>query len=193
MKLTCLNPLWVKKLSIVTATAAAMTLGIGSAASAATFTNPSNGHQYFLTTTDSWTGAQSQAVAAGGNLVTINDAAENNWLVSTFGGVERLWIGFTDVVQEGAFKWISGQPVTYTNWAPGEPNNFAGSEDYAFTNWNIAGIWNDSSGGFGGNRKLGGIVEVEPSKSVPEPATLGGILLVGTVSMFLKKKKLAAA
>ncbi|MBE9072706.1 Calx-beta domain-containing protein [Microcystis sp. LEGE 08355] len=97
---------------------------------------------YYLTTATTWTDAQAQAQAIGGNLVTINDAAENQFLVNAFGGSEYLWIGFTDAVQEGNWQWINGEPVTYTNWASGEPNN-SGNEDYAGLNWGGIGRWND--------------------------------------------------
>jgi hypothetical protein len=66
----------------------------------------------------------STSASNGRNLVTINDAAENQFLVNAFGGNELFWIGFTDAVQEGNWQWINGEPVTYTNWASGEPNNF---------------------------------------------------------------------
>jgi hypothetical protein len=108
----------LKNLPMTAAGAALVALGMGSAAQAATFTNPANGNQYFLTTSTTWTDAQAQAVAAGGNLVTINDAAEQNWLSNVFGTTELFWIGLTDRVTEGVFQWVSGQPVTYTNWAP---------------------------------------------------------------------------
>ncbi|BBH40871.1 hypothetical protein myaer102_34570 [Microcystis viridis NIES-102] len=97
---------------------------------------------YYLTTATTWTDAQVQAQAMGGNLVTINDAAENQFLVNAFGGNELFWIGFTDAVQEGNWQWINGEPVTYTNWASGEPNN-SGNEDYASLNWGGIGRWND--------------------------------------------------
>jgi GH24 family phage-related lysozyme (muramidase) len=64
-----------------------------------------------------WTQAQAQAVSFGGNLVTVNDAAENQFLVNTFGNLNR-WIGLTDEVVEGQFKWVNGEAVTYTNWIP---------------------------------------------------------------------------
>ncbi len=89
---------------------------------------------YYLTTATTWTDAQAQAQAMGGNLVTINDAAENQFLVNAFGGSELFWIGLNDVAQEGVFKWINGEPVTYTNWNSGEPNNY-GNEDYVHFNW----------------------------------------------------------
>jgi Ca2+-binding RTX toxin-like protein len=101
-----------------------------------------NNKFYTLSNAGSWTQAQAQAVRLGGNLVTVNDAAENQFLVNTFGGAESLWIGLTDEVTEGAFKWANGEALTYTNWYPGEPNN-AGNEDYAEFNFGSAGRWND--------------------------------------------------
>jgi len=109
------------------------------------FSNPIfsyNNKFYTLSNAGSWTQAQAQAVSLGGNLVTVNDAAENQFLVNTFGGSESLWIGLTDQVTEGAFTWANGEAVTYTNWFPGEPNN-AGNEDYAEFNFGSAGRWND--------------------------------------------------
>jgi len=101
-----------------------------------------NGKFYLLSNAATWKEAQAQAVSLGGNLVTVNDAAENQFLVNTFGGTERLWIGLTDEVTEGIFQWANGEAVTYTNWAPDEPNN-ANNEDYAEFNLGGAGKWND--------------------------------------------------
>ena len=58
----------------------------------------------------------------GGHLVTVKDGAEQAWLVATFGGGSLYWIGFSDIAAEGSWMWVSGEPVTYTNWAGGEPN-----------------------------------------------------------------------
>ncbi len=44
-----------------------------------------NGHNYQLTTSaGSWVQAEAAAVALGGHLVTINNAAEQNFIVTTF-------------------------------------------------------------------------------------------------------------
>jgi len=137
--------------------------------------NPANNHLYYLLAPGTWTSSQAQAVALGGNLVTINDAAENNWVYATFGGMNKpLWIGLTDQASEGNFSWISGEPVTYTNWSPGEPNDNQG-EDYAYiVEANpvlnlIPGKWNDypDAGDVYSLRSVYGVAEV-----VPEPSTL---------------------
>ncbi|MFN9600786.1 MAG: lectin-like protein, partial [Dolichospermum sp.] len=101
-----------------------------------------NGSIYRLTTAGTWQQAQAQARNLGGNLVTVNNQAEQDWLVSTFGLWEQ-WIGLTDEVTEGQFRWASGETSTYTNWAPGQPDNGGGNEDYAGMNWGGAGKWND--------------------------------------------------
>ncbi len=81
------------------------------------------GHTYFLLTGNTWTGSQDEAVSLGGNLVTVNDQEEQNFLYSTFAfdPAKYLWIGLNDAASNGDYTWISGEPVTYTNWAGGEP------------------------------------------------------------------------
>jgi Ca2+-binding RTX toxin-like protein len=117
-----------------------------------TFSNSS----YYLTTASSWTNSQAQAKAMGGNLVTINSKAEQDLLFTIFGKNESFWTGLNDAKQEGKFEWVSGEPVTYTNWAAGEPNNNDGNEDYALM-WNArGGLWNDGEE----STNIRGIVEV---------------------------------
>jgi Ca2+-binding RTX toxin-like protein len=116
-----------------------------------------NGNTYLLGTAETWQQAQSQAQSLGGNLVTINNQAEQDWLVSTFGGSEQLWIGFTDEVTQGQFKWASGENSTYTNWYPGEPNGNNGQEDYVGMNYGGAGTWNDYSSTYSQR----GIIEIK--------------------------------
>lgn len=108
-----------------------------------------NDHEYALTSPGlAWIDAEAEAVAWGGHLVTINNQDEQDWLANTFPYADYpgLWIGINDVTEEGVWEWLSGEPVTYTNWAPGEPNNrggFGEEEDAAVMNWNSYGQWND--------------------------------------------------
>jgi len=52
------------------------------------------------------------------------------------------WIGLNDLETEGTFKWVSGEPITYTRWATGEPNNL-NNEDCA--QLYPDGTWNDKA------------------------------------------------
>ena len=97
-----------------------------------TYKGTHNGHTYFLSNTQETPEvAHANALAAGGHLATISDYAENVFVSNMI--ASQIWIGLTDRDQEGTFKWISNEPVSYTNWAPGEPNN-AGNEDWAVIN-----------------------------------------------------------
>ena len=127
-----------------------------------------NGHTYLLSQAGTWEEAQLQAKRLGGNLVTLNDAAEEAWIRDTFSSSERLWTGLSDVVREGEWQWVSGEAVTYTNWAPGEPNN-AGEQDFSVINHNnqwddvqIDGIWvlDDATQQWEWQAGLRGIIEI---------------------------------
>ena len=50
------------------------------------------------------------------------------------------WIGLTDEVTEGVWRWVTGEAYSYTSWNPGEPNN-SGNEDYV--QFVGGGKWND--------------------------------------------------
>jgi len=98
------------------------------------------GHCYGETVQGSWDATQAEAVSFGGNLVTINDAAENTFVFS-FGGGQ--WIGYNDLTLEGTFEWVSGEVVSplYENWANGEP-----SADADTVHMQGDGTWNDIGG-----------------------------------------------
>ena len=117
-------------------------------------TNAANGHLYYLLTEDTWQNSEAQAAGLGGHLVTINDQAEQDWVFSTFGsfgGTNRsIWIGLREVEVEGNYQWVSGEPLAYTDWAPGEPSNACGGQEAYVqmvktdNGWGVTpGQWND--------------------------------------------------
>ena len=115
-----------------------------------------NGHFYALTTkAGTWHQARAEAASYGGHLVTITSSSEQRFVTGTFlrNQIEKkpLWIGLTDHVQEGVYRWVTGEPFEYANWNSQEPNN-CGDEDYVTMNWHVAhnrsssqlGDWNDA-------------------------------------------------
>lgn len=103
---------------------------------------------YFLNP-NSLSGSQAQAFAQnlGANLISVQSAAENQCVIdkiNDLGYTGVIWIGFNDEVTEGTFEWYDQSPVTYTNWAPGEPNQ-SGNEDCVqiYPNGGSPGTWND--------------------------------------------------
>jgi hypothetical protein len=100
--------------------------------------NNYNGHSYYRSTgTANWTTARSNCVAMGGHLVTVTSSGENSFLFNLW---PSGWIGLTDEVTEGTWKWVTGETFSYTNWNSGEPNN-SGNEDYI--QFVGSGKWND--------------------------------------------------
>lgn len=140
-----------------------------------------NGHNYVELTADSWTNSEDFAASLGGHLVAVNDAAENDFLISTFGTEHALWIGlYRTGPNTSDFAWTNGDAVTYTNWAGGEPNNCCGGEDYTHTY--TTGEWNDlnNTNDYAGAKY--GILEWVTVET-PEPSALflalGGLGLLG--------------
>jgi len=155
--------------------------------------DPANGHTYYLLDTDTWSNSQAEAQALGGNLATLDNAAENTWVYDTFGPTVAsldgdLWIGLYDpIIGDGTgaqhaanFSWVDGSTSTYRDWNSGEPNNDSkyGGEYYAdITGYNHNGLtpgkWNDKNENGSGNIAYG-VVEV-----VPEPTTAAILLPIG--------------
>jgi len=85
--------------------------------------NPSNGHSYALQAKRmTWEQAEAEAVKHGGHLVTIRSNAEQGWIMKTFSSSDNPWIGLSDIRKQSVFEWSSGEPVTYKNWASGQPS-----------------------------------------------------------------------
>lgn len=127
-------------------------IGILSAAAPAQWiTNPLTGNEYQLTAPMTWQQAQSYADSLGAHLAIVNDADENAWIANHFLFVSSLYLGGTDESNEGQWNNPYGWPLGYQNWAPNQPDNYQGNEDY-LTMWPANGpnaphaSWNDGNG-----------------------------------------------
>jgi hypothetical protein len=169
----------------LTAAAVVSLLTCGSAQAGTVWSG--NGHEYALILSNgiSWTNASSAAAALGADwhLATVTTAAEQQFIVSTFltpnpalngnPSIAHFWLGASDALSEGDWKWVTGESWSYNNWNTGEPNN-SGNEDYLAMDARGGWKWNDAPSNLGGGYVAGYIVE---RNAVPEPASL---VLVGT-------------
>jgi hypothetical protein len=97
---------------------------------------PGNGHSYEVVAVTggiTWSAAQQAAQSSGGQLATLTSAAEHDFvfgLVSDpqfWSGGSGPWIGGMQAVSSpepaGGWQWVTSEPWSYTNWAPGQPDN----------------------------------------------------------------------
>ena len=72
--------------------------------------NPANRHAYKRIECQTPEEAIERAKEEGAHLVSINDAAEQAWLLYVF-GTENFWIGFTNGIRKNDKEWDNGDPL----------------------------------------------------------------------------------
>lgn len=143
-----------------------------------------------------WAKANAYAKAVGGQLAVIEDIEENDFLYQEImdlmsssdlskstakdgGSASYVWLGATDSVTEGSWKWVNNQDLDTNNfmWGSGElgvePDDFGKKQDHlaiGLESWPVdypgagfgeAGQWNDLNG----SNKLFFVVEFEGAYS----------------------------
>jgi len=111
-----------------------------------------NGHYYMYTIVTGTNGridGLEYCNNVNGHLLTISDEEENNTVYSylTSIGKYSAYFGFSDEVNEGNWKWDTGETVSYTNWAFEEPSGgWNSEEDVGMFYWKfLDGTWNDGN------------------------------------------------
>ena len=56
------------------------------------------------------------------NLVTVNDANEQNFLAGIF-GKRGSWCGLNNKDNMNVFQWVSGEKSDFTYWGPNQPRS----------------------------------------------------------------------
>ncbi|XP_062568493.1 perlucin-like protein [Saccostrea cucullata] len=80
-----------------------------------------------------WNEAMMYCRALQAKLVEIETASENGFLrlhLLDNKATGHYWIGLNDILSEGEWVWMSYQQTpTYTDWSPGQPDNYQQHED----------------------------------------------------------------
>jgi len=99
-----------------------------------------NGNTYDVIVNDSvsWDAARAAARAAGGDLATIDSAAEQSFVESVLNtnaaATGSYWFGIREA-SESTWQDVNGRALAYTNWSPGEPDNAAAVESVGAVLW----------------------------------------------------------
>jgi len=123
-------------------------LGVISITNASTF-YIYNGHKYWVVEEPgiSWEAAQEIAVNSGGYLATITSPEEQAFIEENLPLVWYLWIGGYQTAPSNDpsanWAWVTGEPWSYTNWGPGEPNDYFGYASEEYLTIRGDGMWND--------------------------------------------------
>ena len=81
-----------------------------------------NGHTYFYIDTEvNWKVAKAVCENLRGHLLIIENESENNFIKKIID--EYTWLGLTDEETESIWKWINGEPLYFTDWLKGQPDN----------------------------------------------------------------------
>jgi hypothetical protein len=89
--------------------------------------NPSNGHSYQrfdLSGANEWDIYKEYCESLDGYLATITSREEQEFVYENVGYdsfYAHLFIGATDKIYEGDWRWVTGEPWDYENWCPGQP------------------------------------------------------------------------
>ncbi|KAK7896517.1 hypothetical protein WMY93_021842 [Mugilogobius chulae] len=93
-----------------------------------------------------WHAAQDSCRKVGAELVSILSMKEQSWLESyLYLETSDVWTGLNDFLYTGFFTWSDKHEVTFTYWAPGEPNNHDGFSEDCVEMLQATGRWNDVS------------------------------------------------
>ena len=137
----------------------------------------------------SWDQADA-ALGSGFHLATITEVGEQAFIEGLLAGYHgEYWLGgFQDPVGTQSagsnWTWATGEAWGYTNWAPGEANDYygPGSEQHLALWSNYDWQWNDE----GNLRNITGYIAERVS--IPEPASLAilglGLIVLGFVRQY---------
>jgi hypothetical protein len=159
-----------------------------------------NGHAYeavLMPGPISWNAARAAAHAGKGFLASLSSAAENAFVFGLISDPKYWGVTFSDPIRyfgpwlggrqptgtldpSANWSWDTGEPFGYTNWLPGLPDHFNGTQEnymHYFGRQTTGGrtpTWNDET-----DIASGGTVQAYVVEYVPEPGSIGVLFFGG--------------
>ncbi|XP_065145814.1 galactose-specific lectin nattectin-like [Paramisgurnus dabryanus] len=99
----------------------------------------------FFSESVNWVRAEKNCHSIGGNLASVHNTAQNNFLLSIVPANRRTWIGGHDGEIDGQWLWTDGSRFVFTHWCSKEPNNAGRPENCLEINHTNNHCWNDES------------------------------------------------
>ncbi len=106
-----------------------------------------------------WNEAYTNAINRGGYLCTITNASENDFVASLvdityYSGVSvnndilGPWLGGLRHANQSTWQWVTGEPFSYINWYPNQPDGYGGSEQRLqfYHGATVGSTWGDHPG-----------------------------------------------
>ncbi|KAM9335387.1 galactose-specific lectin nattectin-like [Symphorus nematophorus] len=98
----------------------------------------------YFSVAKTWAEAQRHCQKMGGNLASVHNRNEENWL-KRLAGSKAAWLGLSDAQQEHYWFWINGGRLTYKNWCGGQPDNAGRQQHCLQFNWSGGRCWDDDN------------------------------------------------
>ncbi len=107
--------------------------------------DPSTGDRYYRTASLPLGAIWSWADYLRGNTANLENSSQAAWVLNNViragGNTQSTYVGLGDWMSEGQLLWENGDELTFTSWAPGQPNNTAANDftvvDPATGNWTL--------------------------------------------------------
>lgn len=89
-----------------------------------------------------WQNARKRCEALGGQLAVVPDEATWKFLTTSIAGNPRLWLGASDELTEGLWKWVDGTNFKFEAWN-GKPADNLEKKEHYLAMWGNS--WNDAA------------------------------------------------
>ena len=111
-------------------------------------------HYKYFDDKSTWYLAKQKCEELGGHLICIGGAEEDTFAQTVLESAksESAWIGGNSDMDDALWRWATGEPFSYTGWAPDQPDNWSGEGETCLAMWaantRLPKGWHDMADGY---------------------------------------------